>query len=701
MITIITEKPSVAKDIARVLSINSKSDGFFFNNDYFVTWAFGHLIELANPDAYGFHKWDKANLPIIPLKFKRIIKQIKNKDGKSSNNPGIEKQIKIINDLFDKSESIIVATDAGREGELIFRYIYEYLACLKPFKRLWISSLTDSAIEQGFKNLKDGKEYDSLYYSARARSEADWLVGMNGTQSLSLAINKGLLSLGRVQTPTLALICRRFVEFSTFKPSTTYILRICCAKNKFLFNADYFENDKIVHFQNKEDGQIILNKLLDSALVSDISSEIKKEASPLLYDLTALQIDANKRFSLSADDTLKAAQELYEGKFITYPRTGSRYISEDVFETIPSLIKELTNNKLFSENATKLLSQKLNERCVNAEKVTDHHALLITHNIPGNLNENLLNIYNLIAGRMLESFSGICEKRITSISLFVDSNETIKYKFIAKSLTIIILGWRSILNIPEEDNQDNEVRIPELIINEILPIKNKDFIEVKSKPKPLHTEATLLKEMENCGKEIQEDELRLAMKETGLGTPATRANIIETLFKRTFIERKKKSLVPTDLGLMEYNLVKDKKISQPLLTGEWEKKLEDIRLGMLLPKDFDLDIKKYTTELTLEMLSISGSGLFTKDSIVCPKCKKGEIIVRQIAAGCSLYKEGCDFSIFRLMAKKSLTDTDIKDLLKKGKTKLIKGFTSKLDKSFDATLILDASFKVNFKFDNK
>ena len=700
MMVIIAEKSSVAKDIARVLNVHGTAVGYLFNENYYITWAFGQLIELASPAAYGFTTWNKTNLPILPEKFLLNVKQIKGEDGKLKDDPGIEKQLKIIKELFEKSDSIIYATDAGREGELIFRYIVQFLGSNKPYERLWISSLTDVAIKAGFEHLRAGNKYDTLFYSARARSEADWLVGINGTQSLSLAINKGLFSLGRVQTPTLALICKRFQLHQGFKSKTSFTLKICCKKNASHFIADYFDNGIIHHFETKDAGIIFLNSLIDEAKVANLESEIKIEPPPLLYDLTALQIDAIKRYSISANDTLEATQKLYENKFISYPRTGSRYISEDVLATIPGLIKKLSKIEHFYNSATDLLNTKLNTRSVDGSKVTDHHALLTTENNPSGLMGDQLNIYNLIAARLLESFSQICEKKISTITLSVKDKVVNENSFVAKNTQIIKSGWRSILNINEDDSKEEYQNIPSLELNEILPVIEKNLIEQKSKPKPLHTEASLLKEMENCGKAIEDENLRAAMKQVGLGTPATRANIIETLFKRQFIERNKKSLIPTERGLLEYNLVKDKKIAQPLLTGEWEKKLDDIRLGTFDVEIFNKEIRQYTSELTEEMLAINGVHLLGNGSIICPKCKKGEIIFNPTAAECSQYKNGCTFAIFGKVASKRLTDTDIKQLLNKRKSKLIKGFISKTGKEFDAILLLSDDLNISFDFSN-
>ena len=696
---IIAEKPSVAREIASALGIVKKNTGYLENEKYFVTWAFGHLIQICGPEAYGFKSWSKENLPIIPDVFKFQPKQVKTESG-YQDDPGAHQQLMIIADLFKRAESIIVATDAGREGELIFRLIYSFLGSQKPFQRLWISSLTEKAILEGFKSLKNGSDYDSLYHSALCRAESDWLIGINATQSITLATgNKSLISLGRVQTPTLALICQRYIENTSFKSVPFFLVRILLEKDSSSFFATAIKNDAIHHFENAEEAnklvQFVKNKI---AVVDSIEEEKSKEPPPLLYDLSTLQQDANKRYGFTADQTLTLAQQLYENKLITYPRTGSRYISEDVFDTVPDLIDSISQYPPLANAAKSLIGKKLNQRSVNGDKVTDHHALLPTGNLPGRLTEEHTVVYDLVVARMLEAFSDYCHKLITNV-LF--SIQQCQYHFTANAVLIIEHGWRSVLNLPDE-NAD-EQSLPVLQTLETLPVKDSISVAQKTKPKPLYTEGSLLKAMETCGKEIEDEQLRSAMKECGLGTPATRASIIETLFTRQFIERQKKSLVPTTKGLAVYDLVKDQKIAHPVLTGEWEKKLEDIRSKNISESSFMNEIKDYTAELTSELLS-SGSaantGAFVNGAsrFVCPKCGKGSVVIRDKAAGCSEYKNGCDFTIWRTIADKKISESNIYSLLQKKKTTLIKGFISKAKKPFDAYLILNELHKVEFEF---
>ena len=698
MKVILAEKPSVAREIASVLGIQNKSNGYFENQRFTVTWAFGHLVQLCGPEAYGYKTWAKENLPILPIQFKLQPKQTKSEKG-YIDDPGVLHQLNVIRGLFERSEGIIVATDAGREGELIFRLIYAFLGCTKPFQRLWISSLTEKVISEGLKSLKRGEEFDSLFQSAKCRAESDWLVGINATQALTLSAgNKSLISLGRVQTPTLALICQRYLENTNFKSTTYFLVRLQLTKNEQSFYALAIKDNKPHHFANSEEAEKVVRHVANQiAVVEDIQEETIKEPSPLLYDLSTLQQDANKRFGLTADQTLSTAQDLYERKLITYPRTGSRYIGDDVFESIPALIESVRFSPPFAKQADSLIGKPLSTRSVNAEKVTDHHALLPTESKAGELSGHHKIVYTLIVGRMLEAFSDYCSKLVTNAFFKV---EGCNYKFATKGVLITQEGWRSVLNIQEDDK---EQQLPTLEVLETLPIQKVEPVCQKTKPKALYTEGTLLKAMETCGREIEDDQIRAAMKDCGLGTPATRAATIETLFSRLYIERQKKSLIPTTKGLAVYELVKDQKISQPLLTGEWEQKLEEIRSGESTVSDFKKSISLYTEELTRDLLGTSNgsnTGSFTNGAtlFVCPKCKRGNIIIRDKAAGCSEYKTGCDFTIWRTLAGKKLSEANITQLLEKGKTGILKGFEKKSGGTFDAGIMIDENLKTAFFF---
>lgn len=607
MKVIIAEKPSVAREIAKVFGATGKKDGYMEGKGYTFTWAFGHLLQLASPQEYGFYGWSVQNLPMLPQKFKLAIRKVKTKDG-LVDDPGVKKQLDIIKSLFDEATEIIVATDAGREGELIFRYIYYYLKCKKPFKRLWISSQTDEAIKEGFRNLKPGSDYDTLFNSAHCRSQSDWLVGMNATQALSLsAASRSVLSLGRVQTPTLAMICSRYLENKNFVPEPFYQVSITVDKEGQVFKA--LNEEK---FKTKEAAQLIIDQVLDVASgnatgghILNVEAKPRKEPPPLLHDLSSLQQEANKRKGFTADQTLTLLQSLYESKLVTYPRTGSRYIGDDVFAGVPQLIGKFKAHPEFGKQATVLMEAQLNKRSVNAKKVTDHHAILPTGEEPYQLSADKQAIYDLVVGRMLEAFHQECIKEITKITVQSGSN------FIASGTVISVAGWRAVFNEVDEEKKDEEnASLPKVKQGEDLPVTEKILLEKQTKPKPLYNEASLLKALETAGKEIDDEELRYAMKDSGLGTPATRASIIETLIKRDYIVREKKNLLPTNTGLAVYNVVKDYRIAQAELTGNWEKRLEEIRSGASVT-GFQQEIKDYTRTITQELLK-AGAGIMIK-----------------------------------------------------------------------------------------
>ena len=690
MKVIIAEKPSVARDIAAIVGAGNRKDGYMEGNGYAVTWAFGHLVGLAMPEQYGITGFQRENLPILPNEFKLIPRQVK--DGKEyKNDPGVMKQLKVIKELFGKCERIIVATDAGREGCLIFRYIYHYLECSKPFDRLWISSLTDKAIREGLQNLRPGSDYDNLYLSAKARSQADWAVGLNSSQALSISAGYGVWSLGRVQTPTLAMICSRYLENKDFKPQTYFQVKLHTAKDATQFAAISTER-----FGTKQDADTILERIRSAESVSVLNVETKQanQEPPLLYDLTSLQKEANSRHSFSADKTLSVAQSLYEAKLISYPRTGSRYISDDVFAEIPALINQLSGYATFGSYAKVLSGQKLNNRSVNDKKVTDHHALIITENTPDSISADQRIIYDMIAGRMLEAFSGKCTKENTTVSLDASG-----VPFTVKGSVILVPGWRAVLNAPDEEKGEDDASVlPTLYNGDTLPINGADLLEKQTKPRPLHTESSLLSSMETCGKELTDEAEREAIKESGIGTPATRANIIETLFSREYIVREKKSLIPTNKGLVVYLAVQDKKIADVSMTGEWESALNKISVGEMDADTFHRGIEVYAAQITAELLETKIEGVNKRESCTCPKCKSGQVMLYQKVAKCS--DEDCGLVVFRNKSGKDLTDGQIKDLLTKGKTGVIKGFKSKADKPFDAAVAFDGDYKVTFIFDN-
>ena len=686
MITcIITEKPSVARDIAHIVGANSKQDGYMEGCGYVVTWAMGHLIALAMPEAYGFSAYKREDLPIRPNPFQLVVRQVR-KDKEYVSDPAALKQLKVIRSCFDKADRIIVATDAGREGELIFRYIYQHLNCHKPFDRLWISSLTDKAIREGLANLKLGSCYDNLYHSAKARSEADWLVGINASRALSIA-RKGGYSLGRVQTPTLAMVCRRYIENRDFSSVPFWKLSVLTEKEGLSLKAIGCKG-----YENEALAQTALATLRSQSQLT-VESVVRKVAGtppPLLYDLTALQKDANRRQGFSADKTLSIAQSLYEKKITTYPRTGSRYISEDVFEEVPALLRKIG----------KTLSNPLNRHSVDNTKVTDHHAIIPTGETPSGLSTDETTIYQMVVNRFIEAFSPDSEEERMLVR-FTDGTNT----FTWKACRQISLGWKAVqkgkeaeADKKEDDDEQFLSSLPNLTEGEVLSLVNADINEHKTKPKPLYTEATLLSAMENAGKEVEDAESKKAMAECGIGTPATRANIIETLILRDYICREKKSIIPTEKGLAVYEIVKDKKIANAEMTGSWELALAAIEAGKMPSDKFTQGINSYVGTICEELLSLS-SEQKSYPVYRCPKCGQQSVSIYAKVVKCR--HETCGFHVFREVCGIHLSEDNICDLISSGRTPILKGLTSKAGKNFNARLVLREDYTTSFEFENK
>ena len=682
MKTIIAEKPSVAREIARIVGATKREEGYFEGGGYAVTWAFGHLVQLAMPDGYGVRGFVRDNLPIIPDSFTLIPRQVKTEKGYKPDS-GVVSQIKIIATLFNKSEQIIVATDAGREGELIFRYLYHYTGCTTPFVRLWISSLTDKAIREGLRNLENGGKYDNLYLAAKARSESDWLVGINGTQALSIAAGHGTYSVGRVQTPTLGMVCERYRENRRFTPEAFWQLHIAVDGN----NNGTVKFSSSEKWKEKEPATALYNKVKEAGTATVTKAERKEntEDTPLLYDLTTLQKEANTKYGFTAEQTLEIAQKLYEKKLITYPRTGSRYIPEDVFAEIPKLLAFI--GALPEWKGKVQAKAQPTRRSVDGGKVTDHHALLVTGEKPLFLSKEDSTVYQMIAGRMIEAFSDKCVKDTATVTA-----ECAGVEFTVKGSVIRQAGWRAVYG--EEDKE--EISIPGWQEGNMLALKGCSITEGKTKPKPLHTEATLLSAMETAGKDIEDEAMRQAMKDCGIGTPATRAAIIETLFKRGYMERCKKSLVPTEKGLALYSVVKTMRIADVAMTGEWEKELARIERGELSAETFSKEIEAYTREITSELLSCDKLFSHKDSGCACPKCGTGRMQFYGKVVRCD--NAECGLPVFRLKANRTLSDDEIKDLLTDGHTKLLKGFKSKQGKSFDAIVAFDGEFNTTFVF---
>lgn len=693
MKAIIAEKPSVAREIAQLLGVHEKKEGYLSGNGYCVTWALGHLIALGMPENYGIRGFNKASLPIFPNPFILTPKKLKTAKGYEPD-PSALKQLNTIKQVINQCSSIIVATDAGREGELIFRYIYHYIQCNKPFERLWISSLTEKAIQDGFKNLQPGEAFDGLYQAAKARSEADWLVGINATQALTIAGNQDVYSLGRVQTPTLDLICQRFLQNQNFTKQKYFQIQLNHRKEY----TDFISLSLLQWEEKKQTEQI--QKSIERegrAVVEDVSITTVKEQSPLLFDLTELQKEANRKLGLSADEVLKVAQSLYEKKFITYPRTGSKYIPEDLWAEIPELVRILNTNDQFKSAISTLKFGNFNKRIVNDVKVTDHHGLLITTKVPSALTATEKAIYEMIAYRLLESLSHACTKQVSQIMIKVHH-----YEFQIKGSKILEKGWRAIKGILSDNEILNDAEalteLPEFKIGDELKISKTELLEKTTQPPKLYTEADLLSAMENAGSSIENKEEKQALSTIGIGTPATRASIIETLLSRNYIIRKSKTLHPTDKGLQTYNLVKDKKIVNVQITAEWEIALDRIEKGELNKDQFMNDIQHYTAEITSELLSLH-IPQENIPQIKCPKCQQHHLIIKDKIVKCP--DEQCSWILFRTICGIQLSIKDLTLLLTQNKTSLIKNMKSKNGKKFDAFIILKNDFSTSFEFGSR
>ena len=549
--------------------------------------------------------------------------------------------------------------------------------------KLRVTSLTDKAIREGLRNLEAGGKYDDLYLAAKARSESDWLVGINGTQALSIAAGHGTYSVGRVQTPTLAMVCARYWENRRFTPEAFWQLHIAtdgCDEGtvKFSSSEKWKEKEPATELYNKV-------KSAGTATVTKAERKEKTEETPLLYDLTTLQKEANTKHGFTAEQTLEIAQKLYEKKLITYPRTGSRYIPEDVFAEIPKLLAFIG---ALPEWKGKVQPKAVpTRRSVDGSKVTDHHALLVTGEKPLFLSKEDNTVYQMVAGRMIEAFSEKCVKDTATVTA-----ECAGVEFTVKGSVIRQAGWRAVYG--EEDKE--ETAIPGWREGDTLTLKGCSITEGKTKPKPLHTEATLLSAMETAGKDIEDDALRQALKDCGIGTPATRAAIIETLFKRGYMERCKKSLVPTEKGLALYSVVKTMRIADVAMTGEWEKNLARIERGELPADTFCKEIEAYTKEITSELLSCDKLFARRDSGCKCPKCGTGSMQFYGKVVRCD--NADCGLPVFRLKANRTLSDDEIKELLTDGHTKPLKGFKSKQGKSFDAIVAFDGDYNTTFVF---
>jgi DNA topoisomerase-3 len=675
----IAEKPSVAKEIARIVGANQRKDGYFEGNGYQVSWTFGHLCTLKMPDDYTekWKWWRFDNLPMIPERFG--IKVI--------DNDGVKKQFNTIEKLSQECDEVINCGDAGIEGELIQRWVLTKANCKKPLKRLWISSLTDEAIKEGFEKLMEGSDFDLLYAAGNARSIGDWLLGMNATRvyTLKYANGKGVISIGRVQTPTLALIVRKYLEIENFKSEPFWELKT--TYREVVFNATQGR------FLVKEDAAEFLEKIKnDDFEILSFTKKKGKEAPPKLFDLTALQVECNKKFGFTADETLQYIQKLYERKLVTYPRVDTSYLPNNMYPKIKGIMQKL---KPYENLTQKVLSEPIikSKKVFDDKKITDHHAIIPTGVGPSGLVLHEKQLYDAIARRFISVFYPDC---IVSNTTVIGQAGGVEFKATGK--VILEPGWRELYPRKETEKFLDEGQImPNFEKGERGP-HEPDLQEKQTQPPKHYTEATLLRAMETAGKQVDDEELSELMKENGIGRPSTRANIIETLFKRKYVARQRKNLVPTVTGVQLIETINNELLTSVELTGMWEKKLRQIENGEYDAKLFLEEMKVMVSDIVSEVKreqkklitieeddkkSNKGKGnaetgkVATKsiDKLICPKCKKGTILKGKSAFGCSEYKTGCNFKVEFNQYGKKLTDKQIDTLIAKGKTGKITGFS--------------------------
>jgi len=635
MIVCIAEKPSVARDIAEILGAKNRKEGYIEGNGYQVTWTFGHLCGLLEPHEYApeWKAWALSHLPMIPARF----------GIKVMNDSGIQKQFKVIETLMATADEVINCGDAGQEGELIQRWVIQKALCKCPVKRLWISSLTEESIKEGFKKLKDQSEYKRLYEAGLSRAIGDWLLGMNATRlyTLKYGKNRQVLSIGRVQTPTLALIVNRQHEIENFKPEAYWEL-------KTVYRDTVFSAAK-GRFSSVEEGNQFLETVkMADFFVTDISTKKGNESAPKLFDLTSLQVECNKKFGFSADETLKLIQSLYEKKVTTYPRVDTTFLTDDMYPKIPDILKGLKDYDLLTKP---LLETKIpkTKKVFDNTKVTDHHAIIPTGIQPTALNDNEKRVFDLVARRFIANFYPECKISTTTV---LGEVEKVEFKVIGKQ--ILDAGWRIVfekakLESDENDPDEDENTLPIFVKGES-GSHNPTLSEKWTSPPKPYTEATLLRTMETAGRLIDSEELRDAMKENGIGRPSTRAAIIETLFKRDYIRKERKNLIATNTGVDLILTISEELLKSAELTGRWEKKLRQIERGEYEASVFLEELKEMVRQIVFNVKSENRQTNAPKpiqtDSLVgsiCPECTKGVLIKGNTAYGCSRWKEGCGY----------------------------------------------------------
>ncbi|WP_010136018.1 type IA DNA topoisomerase [Ochrovirga pacifica] len=694
----IAEKPSVAKEIAAVLGANLRCDGYYEGNGYQVTWTFGHLCGLYAPHEYKPHwrSWNLDTLPMLPERFE--VKVMEDK--------GVQKQFNTIKFLFSKADVVINCGDAGQEGELIQRWVINQAGYKGKVERLWISSLTTEAIKEGFEKLIPAEKYDNLYYAGSSRAIGDWLLGMNATRlyTLKYGRDKQVLSVGRVQTPTLAMVVKRFLEIQNFKPQPYWEIQT-------LYRDTIFNNEQ-GRYLKKEDGEQTLALIKDKPL--EITSVLKKkgkEYAPKLFDLTGLQVYCNNKFGFTADETLKLTQGLYEQKVVTYPRVDTTFLPNDLYPKVRGILSKLSRYQTLTAPVLAEKKIKKSIKVFNDKKVTDHHAIIPT-GVEVPLHANAQKVYDIITRRFIAVFYPDSDVSNTTVLAEV---EKIGFKTTGKE--ILTEGWRVVFKTAEQNQstakktEDDKV-MPTFVKGES-GVHKPSFLEKETKPPKQYTEATLLRAMETAGKQVKDDELRDLMKENGIGRPSTRASIIETLFKRNYIERNKKQILPTSTGIQLIDTIQNKLLKSARLTGEWEKQLKDIERGTYHAGTFIRNMKQMVDDLVVEVrlsnyrpiqvdvaskkevqaIQKETQGVVGKS---CPKCKEGQLLKGSKAYGCSKYNENCNFILpFEYLGKK-ISENQFVRLLSKGSTVNLKGFEQK-DKKVEGTVVFDKDFQLKLK----
>jgi len=628
MIVCVAEKPSVGQYIAKVLGANTRHDGYLEGNGYQVTWTFGHLCALLDPNEYNdaWKAWNLSSLPMIPERFGIKVTEDK----------GVQKQFNIIRSLIQQADQVINCGDAGQEGELIQRWVYQKAGCKCPVKRLWVSSLTEEAIAEGFQQLKDQSNYQLLYEAGLMRAIGDWLLGMNATRAYTIRYAQGygkdrqVLSIGRVQTPTLALVVKRQAEIEHFVPKTYWELKT--KYRETLFSAQLPAEEDEYAITSQEYGQQLVDSIKDLPLtITSVSKKKGTEFAPRLFDLTSLQVECNKKFSFSADQTLKLIQSLYEKRITTYPRVDTTFLSEDIYPKVPATLKGI---KDYYPQVAPLIGAKLpkSKKVFDNKKVTDHHAIIPTGQRPDNLTADERKVFDLVALRFIAAFYPDCE--ISTTTVLAKAGE-IDFKVTGRE--ILKPGWREVFGKNTDDSEETEQKtLPAFKEGESGP-HTPELQEKTTQPPKYYTEATLLRAMETAGKTVENDELRDALKENGIGRPSTRAAIIEKLYQRKYIVLKGKSIHATDLGIDLIHKIISPLLKSAELTGLWEKKLREIERGEYTAQQFLDELKTMTSEVVREVKS-------NKAGMLCPVCRQGTIIRGNTRYGCSRWREGCTYA---------------------------------------------------------